>query len=255
MGAHRKPTVSAPERVRTVARYTALTAAASLGVVVGIDNSPAHAAEVQVDAVTGALPQVNWDPIIRCESGGDPTIRNTTVPGSTASGLFQFLTSSWLAYGGGKYAPTAAQATVAQQYEIANAAYAASGLSPWTASQGCWGSHLAEILHGTSSAPASAPVKDSSTTAKHASNQAAPHAAPSTTPPKHAAPAPVTPHVVEAVDRSSLPNGDYTVKPGDTLSMLAYRNGEQGWQGVYQRNHDTVGDNPDLIFPGQHLQL
>lgn len=79
---------------------------------------------------------VDWGPLIACESGGRATAQN---PSSTASGLFQFLDSSWRAYGGGKYAARAKDATPAQQYEIANHAYAMSGLSPWAASRSCWG--------------------------------------------------------------------------------------------------------------------
>ena len=79
---------------------------------------------------------VDWSAIIACESGGRATATN---PSSTASGLFQFLDSSWIAYGGGKYAARAKDATPAQQYEIANHAYALSGLSPWAASRSCWG--------------------------------------------------------------------------------------------------------------------
>lgn len=49
------------------------------------------------------------------ESGGNPTAKN---PKSTASGLFQFLTSTWAGYGGTAFAPTAAQATPTQQVQV-----------------------------------------------------------------------------------------------------------------------------------------
>lgn len=47
----------------------------------------------------------------------------------------------------------------------------------------------------------------------------------------------------------------YTVKPGDTLSEIAERQGLNGWQGLYQANREVVGANPDLIFPGQELEI
>ncbi|HET9381964.1 MAG TPA: peptidoglycan DD-metalloendopeptidase family protein [Streptomyces sp.] len=48
----------------------------------------------------------------------------------------------------------------------------------------------------------------------------------------------------------------YRVVPGDTLSGIA-EEGEVdgGWQGLYAANRKTVGDDPDLILPGQRLSL
>jgi murein DD-endopeptidase MepM/ murein hydrolase activator NlpD len=48
----------------------------------------------------------------------------------------------------------------------------------------------------------------------------------------------------------------YTVTPGDSLSKIA---GEEhvkgGWQRLYENNRAVVGDDPDLIIPGQRLTL
>lgn len=76
----------------------------------------------------------DWNPIIHCESGGNPSIVNSIG----AAGWFQFITTTWQGYGGGEFAPTADQATPAQQLEIANRAYAVEGYNPWVASQHCW---------------------------------------------------------------------------------------------------------------------
>ncbi|MCT3012494.1 transglycosylase, partial [Propionibacterium freudenreichii] len=46
-------------------------------------------------------------------------------------GGLQFAASTWAAYGGTAYAPTANLATRDQQITIANKVYAASGLSAW----------------------------------------------------------------------------------------------------------------------------
>jgi len=48
----------------------------------------------------------------------------------------------------------------------------------------------------------------------------------------------------------------YTVKPGDTLSDIAAENGlGSDWQSLYDTNRDVVGDDADLILPGQELTL
>ena len=69
-----------------------------------------------------------WACIIEHESGGNPSAVNSS---SGAGGLYQFLVSSWLGYGGGQYAPTAEQATPAEQTAIAYRAQAVSGWWPW----------------------------------------------------------------------------------------------------------------------------
>jgi cell wall-associated NlpC family hydrolase len=50
-------------------------------------------------------------------------------------------------------------------------------------------------------------------------------------------------------------SGRYTVRPGDTLSVVADRLGvDGGWQALYAANRDKVRD-PNLIFPGQVLRV
>ncbi|MEV0277666.1 transglycosylase family protein [Streptomyces sp. NPDC050610] len=49
---------------------------------------------------------------------------------------------------------------------------------------------------------------------------------------------------------------DYTVRSGDSLSVIAEEHSVAGgWTSLYERNHGTVGSDPDLIFPGQKLDL
>ncbi|MFI0739830.1 transglycosylase family protein [Streptomyces sp. NPDC021100] len=49
---------------------------------------------------------------------------------------------------------------------------------------------------------------------------------------------------------------DYTVRPGDNLSEIAEQHRvEGGWHRVYQDNKKVVGGDPDLIHPGQQLEL
>ncbi|MER6913133.1 transglycosylase family protein [Streptomyces sp. NPDC000594] len=48
----------------------------------------------------------------------------------------------------------------------------------------------------------------------------------------------------------------YTVRPGDNLSVIVEeRKLDGGWSSLYERNKDTVGEDPDLIHPGQSLDL
>jgi hypothetical protein len=68
------------------------------------------------------------------ESGGDPTAQNSS---STASGLWQELTTTWVGAGGSQFAPTAKAATPAEQAQIAVAQVNAdAGYAPWAPDMG-----------------------------------------------------------------------------------------------------------------------
>lgn len=70
---------------------------------------------------------LDWDAVAACESGGDWSI-NT---GNGFYGGLQFDYGTWLAYGGGAYAPTANLASRSEQIAIATKLYDARGSSPW----------------------------------------------------------------------------------------------------------------------------
>jgi resuscitation-promoting factor RpfA len=229
MGAHSKPT-----KIRALARIVGFGSAAAT-VAVATQITPALAAEPVASSV-------DWSPIIHCESGGNPHAQNAS---STASGLFQFLDTTWRGLGGST--AHAKDASVAEQYAIANKAYAQSGLTPWTASRPCWGGKVhtsapARVLAHAAPAHAPAPARPASSGGKHASGREAPASSTSSAP-RHAAPEPASP---------AHPN--YTVKSGDTLWGLSLQHSET-WQQLYQRNEAAIGKNPDLILPGQHLQV
>lgn len=196
-GRHRAPSTTG----RTAARVA--VAGASLAVPLGLAQ-PAHAA-----------PPGGWDAIIHCESRGDPRAQN---PRSTASGLFQFLDSTWRSLGG---SGSASDHSAAEQYRMAEKLYARAGTAPWNASKACWGPRLA------------------AGTGRHASGQPAPKHAKSE-PARHAA----TP---------ASSDGGYVVQPGDTLSGIAARHG-LAWPRLFELNRDVVED-PDMIFPGESLRL
>ena len=120
-GRHRKPSAPVPgAAVITTGVFAVVPLALTTGTAQAAEPAPSVA----------PAPSVDWTPIIKCESGHNPKAQNRS---STASGLFQFLDSSWKAYGRAKYSSRAKDATVAQQTEIAEAAFRRSGLSPWKA--------------------------------------------------------------------------------------------------------------------------
>ncbi|MEV0491648.1 transglycosylase family protein [Streptomyces atratus] len=56
--------------------------------------------------------------------------------------------------------------------------------------------------------------------------------------------------------RATAAEGDYTVRPGDNLSAIAdAQKVPGGWPALYEANKGAVGGDPDLILPGQSLDL
>jgi hypothetical protein len=50
--------------------------------------------------------------------------------------------------------------------------------------------------------------------------------------------------------------GAYTVRPGDSLTAIADEHAlSGGWSALYEGNEKLVGGDPDLIMPGQRLDL
>jgi len=76
-----------------------------------------------------AAPDSDWDRLAQCESGGNWAI-NT---GNGYHGGLQFSPSTWAAYGGTQFAPTANQATREQQIAIAEKTLAGQGWGAWPA--------------------------------------------------------------------------------------------------------------------------
>ncbi|MGN9795778.1 transglycosylase family protein [Streptomyces sp. OZ13] len=57
------------------------------------------------------------------------------------------------------------------------------------------------------------------------------------------------------VDEATRPDA-YTVQPGDNLcDIAAEKDVPGGWPALYEANEETVGADPDLILPGQSLDL
>jgi LysM repeat protein len=175
-----------------------------------------------------------WDRIAQCESGGNWHI-NT---GNGYYGGLQFSAGTWRAYGGSAYASTADKASREAQIAVATKVQHAQGWGAWpvcSARAGAYGG--APASSGSASTKAAPEEVASKKVSKNVSKQ----------PSK--APARSTEHT----NRNSS-RGDYTVREGDTLSTIGARHGTS-WQRLYAANKSVIGGDPNLIVPGQQLDL
>ncbi|MGW1255473.1 transglycosylase family protein [Streptomyces sp. NPDC002513] len=184
----------------------------------------AHAAEVDT-----------WAKVAACESSGDWSI-NT---GNGHYGGLQFTRSTWEAYGGTAYARRADLATRDQQIAVAEKVLAGQGPGAWPVCSGRAGltpSHAPRRAGGETSAGAD---PDTSRVTTQTARRSVREVKPQTTPQSRAGTTEM-----------------YTVVPGDTLSGIADSQRVQGgWQRLYAANRATVGTDPDLILPGQRLNV
>ena len=204
-----------PARIATAAGVTGAAVAIPL-----IGASGASAASVDT-----------WDAVAQCESGGDWSI-NT---GNGYYGGLQFSQSSWEAAGGTQYAARADQATKEQQIAAAEQLLALQGPGAWP---------VCGAQAGLSSG-GPAPELD---TSGGASEEAPPEA--------EAAPEP-EPEPQPSAEPESAPAEDgerHTVVKGDTLSAIA-RDHDTTWRQIWADNVDVIGEDPNLIRPGQELTL
>ncbi|WP_172381478.1 transglycosylase family protein [Streptomyces sp. MNP-20] len=197
-----------------------------------------------VTAGTGHAADVDtWNKVAACESTNNWSI-NT---GNGFYGGLQFTQSTWEAYGGTAYAPRADLATRDQQIAVAEKVLDGQGPGAWPV---C--SVRAGLTRGGDTPdvkPATAPEKRTSTAndAKTDGGRTAPKPPRRTV--KDVKPE-VTPQSAAGTARM------YTVVHGDTLSGIAgERRVRGGWPQLYQNNRRTIGDDPDLITPGQRLSL
>jgi nucleoid-associated protein YgaU len=213
-GRHRAPSTASKIRRRatTVAAVTGMAAVTPLLV----------AGPAQADSV-------NWDAIAQCESGGNWKI-NT---GNGYYGGLQFSQSTWLAYGGGKYAPTANQASRSQQIAVAERTLAGQGIGAWPTCGKRAGSSATYQPQGETRSTAGSAER--ATRSERRATPARQQRSTTTTP-------------VTGAE-------SYVVRSGDTLGKIAAaQQVDGGWKALYAANRAVVED-PDLIFPGERLKL
>jgi LysM repeat protein len=172
-----------------------------------------------------AAPGLDWDALAQCEASGNWA----TNTGNGYYGGLQFTQQTWNAYGG---QGNAANASREQQIAVAERVLAGQG-------PGAWPACTAKLGAYTGQARKTAPAPAQQRKAQPQQRQAA---------------APVTPAPAVAGSKSN-PNGNYEIKPGDTLSKIAEANKvEGGYQAIVEKNKDFL-TNPDLIFPGDKILI
>ncbi|MCU7827296.1 transglycosylase family protein [Kitasatospora sp. DSM 101779] len=199
--------------------------------------APAHAATAAgtaaaADIVTGTAPAagqgIDWDKVAACESGG----RWHANTGNGYYGGLQFNQATWKANGGTAYAPRPDLATREQQIAVAEHLAARRGLAPWPvcgARAGRTSGHHTTVPAPRASGPAPRPAE----------------------PPTAAEPDSAADTVPGPADTATV-----VVQDGDTLDGIAQTlELTGGWPALYEANHDTIGDNPNLILVGQTLRL
>ncbi|WP_329268094.1 transglycosylase family protein [Streptomyces sp. NBC_01451] len=175
-----------------------------------------------------------WNKVAACESTNDWNI-NT---GNGYYGGLQFSQSTWEAYGGIAYAGRADLATKDQQIAVAEKVLKAQGPGAWP---------VCSVRAGLTRGGDTPDINPTGTaggtsragTSERKSQRTVRDVKPQTTPQSRAGTAEM-----------------YTVVHGDTLSGIADdRDVRGGWQRLYAGNRTTIGTDPDLIVPGQRLNL
>ena len=110
-------------------RAAAPSSAPKNAVKVVLAGTAFSAAGLALAPAANAAPDSDWDRLAQCEAGGNWGI-NT---GNGYHGGLQFSASTWAAYGGTQYAPTADQASREQQIAIAQKTQAGQGWGAWPA--------------------------------------------------------------------------------------------------------------------------
>ncbi|MET8761873.1 transglycosylase family protein [Lentzea sp. NPDC004782] len=164
-------------------------------------------------AIAAAAPSVDWDRVARCESGNNWSA-NT---GNGYYGGLQFTQSTWQANGG---TGSAHRASREEQIRVAENVLRSQGIGAWGA--------CGRRATGGAGEPVR-PVRSTPVTRR------------------------AVPDVPVAAASTSNPAGDYTIKPGDTLSGIAEElHVEGGWRALVEKNAQYL-TNPDLIRTGDRI--
>ncbi|WP_329561418.1 transglycosylase family protein [Kitasatospora sp. NBC_01266] len=179
---------------------------------------PAQAEPVHAAPADDVGVMADWDAVAGCESSGDWA----TNTGNGYYGGLQFDEETWRESGGLAYAPRPDLADRSQQIAVADHLARSRGFAPWPV---CG----ALARAGDGHHPLAPPPPDGSdgTSGNSASTTGGTDAA-----------------------------GYRVVRDGDTLSDIAdaYQV-TGGWPALFRLNQETVGQNPDVLTPGELLRL
>ncbi|WP_345312129.1 transglycosylase family protein [Gordonia alkaliphila] len=103
-----------------------------------------------------AATDAEWDRVAQCESGGNWAI-NT---GNGYYGGLQFSPSTWTGHGGGQFAPSAHQASKAEQIVVAERVLASQGKGAWPSCGVGLSGHTPRQAPATPSTPSLPKLKD-----------------------------------------------------------------------------------------------
>ncbi|EPD93001.1 hypothetical protein HMPREF1486_04078 [Streptomyces sp. HPH0547] len=230
-GRHRRP------QPRSAARVSLRMTAGGAGLAL-----PLAAAQI-----THAAPADVWEKVAACESSG----KWSTNTGNGYFGGLQFSQSTWQAYGGTAYAPRADLASRSEQVAVAKKVLGGQGPGAWPNCGPRAG------LTRADAAPAGTPAGVSTRGARTDDDRAG-----------QSRPRPERTGQAERAEAAKHAKADraraerlkkqttYEVVSGDTLSAIADAHSvEGGWHRLYDWNRPTIGDDPDLILPGQRLEM
>ena len=162
-----------------------------------------------------------WDHIANCESSGN-WHANT---GNGYYGGLQFTSSTWLSYGGGKFASRADLATRQEQITVANRVQHSQGWGAWPVCSRYRGA--AHVEHWSARPMHHRDPEAAAASARGSSRRT-----------------------------TSATRAVYTVRSGDTLSAIASKHAVAGgWRKLYRTNRTLIGSNPDLLRVGMHLHI
>ncbi|MFP8906324.1 MULTISPECIES: LysM peptidoglycan-binding domain-containing protein [Streptomyces] len=231
-------------RTARAVRAAALTGAAGAAIAVPVAGAPGASA-ASVDT---------WERVAQCESGGDWSI-NT---GNGYYGGLQFSQSSWEAAGGTRYAPRADLATREQQIAVAERLLAMQGPRAWACAEKgglTADGPAAEVDPGGGRSVGPGTGRTYSESQNRSRPQSQNQSQKQSQEQSQEQSRSLSQGASERADghRDGAESG-YTVKSGDTLRAIAAAHGTT-WQQIHQDNADVIGDDPNLIFPGQQLRV
>ncbi|HZG04061.1 MAG TPA: transglycosylase family protein [Streptomyces sp.] len=195
-----------------------------------------------------AAPDEIWSKVAACESSGKWNI-NT---GNGYYGGLQFKQSTWQEFGGTAYASRADLATRQEQIAVAERVLDQQGPGAWPVCSDRAG--LTRDHQGSPAVPAPRTDRAETVGTTKATKDTRP--AQDTGAAGGAERSGKAGEREKPRERPDEAGRSYVVAGGDTLFGIADEHDVRGgWQALYERNRTVVGEDPNLIFPGQRLHL